>query len=65
VFPPAGTVQAIPKQMVVNVGGAPALTIADVAGAPIVGCPNLPTPGTPTFVPCLTVAAPAVMARRR
>jgi hypothetical protein len=31
------------------------------AGAPIVGCPNLPTPGTPTFVPCLTVVAPAVM----
>jgi hypothetical protein len=57
----AGMVKAIPKQMVVNVGGAPALTIADVAGSPIVGCPNLPTPGTPAFVPCLTVVAPAVM----
>jgi hypothetical protein len=57
-----GIVKPVPKGGVVNIGGAPALTIADVAGAPILpGCPNLPTPGTPAFVPCATVIAPAVM----
>ncbi len=46
--------------MTVLVGGAPALRAADMAGAPILpGCPQLPTPATPAFAPCLTVVAPA------
>jgi hypothetical protein len=57
----AGMVKPIPQQMQVLIGGAPALRITDMPGAPIMGCPNLPTPGTPTFVPCVSVVAPAVM----
>jgi hypothetical protein len=58
----AGIAKPPPKQTQVMVGGAPALRISDVAGAPILpGCPNLPTPGTPTFVPCATIVSPAVM----
>jgi hypothetical protein len=58
----AGIVKPVPKQMTVMVGGAPALRVTDMAGAPVLpGCPNLPTPATPAFVPCATVVAPAVM----
>jgi hypothetical protein len=58
----AGIVKPVPKQTTVMVGGAPALRVTDMAGAPVLpGCPNLPTPGTPAFVPCATVVAPAVM----
>ena len=58
----AGIAKPVPKQTTVMVGGAPALRITDMAGTPILpGCPNLPTPGTPTFVPCATIVAPAAM----
>jgi hypothetical protein len=57
-----GVAKPVPKQVQVNVGGAPALRITDMPGTPIMpGCPNLPTPGTPTFVPCATIVAPAAM----
>ena len=57
-----GVVKPVPKQATVMVGGAPALRVTDAAGAPVLpGCPNLPTPGTPAFVPCATVVAPAAM----
>jgi hypothetical protein len=55
-----GVAQPVPKQAQVMIGGAPALRITDVAGMPILpGCPNLPTPGSPTFVPCAMVVGPA------
>ncbi len=55
-----GVAQPVPRQTKVLVGGAPALTIADVAGMSFLpGCPNLPTPGTPSNVPCATVIGPA------
>jgi hypothetical protein len=55
-----GVAQPVPKQAQVLIGGAPALRITDVVGMPIMpGCPNLPTPGTPSNVPCATVVAPA------
>jgi hypothetical protein len=57
----AGKVQLIPKQTTVMVGGAPALRATDMPGMPVLpGCPNLPTPGTPTFVPCTAVITPGV-----
>jgi hypothetical protein len=57
-----GMAKPIPKQMTVLVGGAPALRVTDMAGTPILpGCTNLPTPGTPTFVPCASIVAPALM----
>jgi hypothetical protein len=57
----AGIAKPIPKQVQVMVGGAPALRITDMPGTPILpGCPNLPTPGTPAFVPCATIVAPAI-----
>lgn len=56
-----GVAKPIPKQFKVNVGGAPALRITDMPGTPILpGCPNLPTPATPAFVPCASIIAPAV-----
>jgi hypothetical protein len=56
----SGVAKPIPKQMKVMVGGAPALRITDMPGTPILpGCPNLPTPATPAFVPCATIVAPA------
>jgi hypothetical protein len=56
-----GVAKAIPKQFQVNIGGAPALRIADVVGYQFMpGCPNLPTPGTPSNVPCLTIISPGV-----
>ena len=58
----SGMVKPVPKQMTVMVGGSPALRVTDMAGAPVLpGCPNLPTPATPAFVPCATVVTPAVM----
>jgi hypothetical protein len=58
----SGMVQIIPRQFQVMIGGAPALTIADMSGQPVMpGCTNLPTPGTPTFVPCAVITAPATM----
>jgi hypothetical protein len=52
----------VPKQTQVMVGGAPALRVTDMPGTPFLpGCPNVPTPGTPTFVPCATIVSPAVM----
>jgi hypothetical protein len=55
-----GIAKPVPKQMQVLVGGAPALRITDMAGTPILpGCTQLPTPGTPGFVPCATIVAPA------
>ena len=56
----SGFAKPVPKQTKVMVGGAPALRITDMAGTPILpGCPNLPTPATPAFVPCATIVAPA------
>jgi uncharacterized Zn-binding protein involved in type VI secretion len=56
-----GVARPMPKQTQVLVGGAPAMRITDVVGmAFLPGCPNLPTPGTPSFVPCAVVTAPAV-----
>ncbi len=49
-----GQVQIIPKQMIVLVGGAPALAEGDLVGAPIVGC-GLPT--TPATSPCTNVVS--------
>jgi hypothetical protein len=58
----SGIAKPVPKQFQVNIGGAPALRISDMAGTPILpGCPNLPTPGTPAFVPCATIVVPAAM----
>jgi hypothetical protein len=55
-----GLAKPVPKQTKVMIGGAPALRVTDMAGTPILpGCTNLPTPGTPTFVPCATIVAPA------
>jgi hypothetical protein len=55
-----GVIRPVPKQTTVLIGGAPALRAADMAGAPIMpGCPQLPTPATPAFLPCLLVVAPA------
>lgn len=55
-----GVAKPIPKQTTVLVGGAPALRVTDVAGMPILpGGTQLPTPGSPSFVPCATVVAPA------
>jgi hypothetical protein len=55
----AGIAKPIPKQMQVNVGGAPALRITDMPGTPFLpGCPNM---GAPGLVPCATIVAPAVM----
>jgi hypothetical protein len=57
----SGVARPVPKQTTVMVGGAPALRITDMAGTPILpGCTQLPTPGTPTFVPCATIVAPAM-----
>jgi hypothetical protein len=57
-----GVAKIVPRQMQVLIGGAPALRITDMPGQPIMpGCPNLPTPGTPTFVPCAVITAPATM----
>jgi hypothetical protein len=52
--PHGGRVAAIPGQQRVLAGGAPALRVSDVEGAPIVGCP---VPPTPTTKPCTAVAA--------
>jgi uncharacterized Zn-binding protein involved in type VI secretion len=49
-----GQVTLIPKQMTVLVGGAPAMCVGDLVGAPIVGCAQPPTPAT---VPCVTVVS--------
>jgi hypothetical protein len=58
----SGMAKPAPKQAKVMIGGAPALRVTDMGGTPILpGCPNLPTPGTPTLVPCTTIAAPAAM----
>ena len=58
----SGIAKPPPKQGKVMVGGAPALRITDVMGAPVLpGCVNLPTPATPAFKPCTTIAAPAAM----
>jgi hypothetical protein len=55
-----GVVKPVPRQFVVNVGGAPALRVSDLAGAPVLpGCPNLPPP--PSMKMCTTVTAPATM----
>jgi hypothetical protein len=57
----SGMVKPPPRQTQVMIGGAPALRITDLAGAPVLpGCPNLPTPVTPNLKPCTTVPAPAV-----
>ena len=41
-------------------GGAPALRISGLAGAPVLpGCTNVPTPATPNLEPWTTVPAPA------
>ena len=54
-----GIGKATPKQTQVMIGGAPALRVTDVVGAQFMpGCPNQPTPGTPAFVPCLTIVSP-------
>jgi hypothetical protein len=57
----SGVVKPVPRQMQVNVVGAPALRISDLAGAPVLpGCTNVPTPVSPNLKPCTTVPAPAV-----
>jgi hypothetical protein len=58
----SGVAKPVPRQTQVNVGGALALRITDMAGTPILpGCPNLPTPATPAFKQCTTIVAPAAM----
>ena len=57
-----GIAKPVPKQTVVNIGGAPALRATDMPGTAILpGCPNLPTPATPN-VPCSVVVSPAMPA---
>lgn len=50
--PHGGRVTVIPGQTQVLAGGAPVLRISDLEGAPIVGCPVVPTG---TTVPCTQV----------
>ena len=62
----SGMAKPAPRQVQVNVGGAPALRATDMPGTPILpGCPNLPTPATPSFKPCTTIPAPAAMGSTR
>jgi hypothetical protein len=57
-----GVAKLVPKQMVVNIGGVPAMRATDMPGTPVMpGCPNLPTPATPN-VPCSVVVSPAMPA---
>jgi hypothetical protein len=49
-----GQVMLIPRQGTVLVGGAPAMCVPDLIGAPIVGCAQ---PPTPTTKPCTTVVS--------
>ena len=51
--PHGGRVTLIPGQATVLAGGASVLRISDLEGAPIVGCPVVPTP---TTAPCTLVA---------
>jgi hypothetical protein len=48
-----GKLMLVPKQQKVLVGGAPALGIGDVAGTPIVGCPQ----AGPGIKPCTTLVS--------
>lgn len=52
--PHGGRVVVAARQFEVLAGGAPALRVSDVQGAPIIGCPIAPTP---TTVPCTLVAS--------
>jgi len=53
----AGTVQVIPKQTTVLIGGAPAIRAGDIAGNPVAACPVAPTGPTK---PCTTATVPPV-----
>ena len=57
-----GVAKPVPKQTVVNIGGAPALRATDMPGTPILpGCPNIGT----GIVPCSAVITPALLASTR
>jgi hypothetical protein len=52
-----GVAKLMPKQSVVNIGGAPAVRATDMPGTPILpGCPNIGT----GLAPCATVVSPAM-----
>jgi hypothetical protein len=54
-----GIAKPMPKQTVVNIGGAPALRATDMPGTPVMpGCPNV----GPGLVPCSLVVTPALPA---
>jgi hypothetical protein len=52
--PHGGQVEIVPRQMIVLVGGAPALAEGDLVGAPIGGCQVRVTPATS---PCTNVVS--------
>jgi hypothetical protein len=53
-----GVVIVTPTQAQVVIGGAPALRATDCTSWAIApGCTQLPTPATPTFVPCAKVVS--------
>jgi hypothetical protein len=57
-----GVVKLVPKQTVVNIGGAPALRATDMPGMAFMpGCPNVGT----GLVPCTAVITPAMPASKK
>jgi hypothetical protein len=55
----SGVAKLMPKQTVVNIGGAPAVRATDMPSTPILpGCPNIGT----GLVPCSVVVTPALPA---
>jgi hypothetical protein len=55
----SGVAKLVPKQTVVNIGGAPAVRATDMPGTPILpGCPNIGT----GLVPCSAIVTPAMPA---
>jgi hypothetical protein len=55
-----GTVSPVPSQRKLKIQSSPVLLAADLVGAPIAGCTNLPTTTSPQNVPCTeTIGATA------
>jgi hypothetical protein len=46
-------------QLKLTVASTPVLRADEVAGKPVVACPNQPTPATPGLLPCLVLTAPS------
>ncbi|MGW2081420.1 hypothetical protein ACWCOW_31570 [Streptomyces sp. NPDC001939] len=42
----------VPTQNTLTAAGKPVLLVSDLLAASVPSCPNQPTPGTPTLVPC-------------